>query len=374
MTKPRLVASGWLGLGLAAVLLCAPPAPAAVTFVFQYEDLTNGLNKGFADTNIVPDTTQTYGQVRRAATERAGRLLGAWFNQSATCIVAVSSTADPDNLGGCSSEASGAAVPGFVRSVTAKKIIEGINEMGSQPDMELSMNFVAPDDPAWDYSDAVASNRMDYVDTLVHEITHALGMLNSIGSGGGGLLEVGPGHPQKWLIWDRFLTDRHTNALVNAATRVFNPGQLATLTNDALFFYGTNALRACNGLLAQVYAPAEWSEGSSLCHVNTNYTTGTVMYFEGDPGPSSRLYCPTETGMLKDMGYDLNDSLAPTNITASQGAYAGKVALTWAAARSTWRPSVCPSVRASPGRGLSPFPTSSCRTWWRLRPSPTGWT
>lgn len=64
-----------------------------------------------------------------------------------------------------------------------------------------------------------------------------------------------------------------------------------------------DALRACNGRLAQIYALPDWSEGSSACHVNTNYSSGTGMYFEGDPGASSRLYCPSETGMLKDMGY-----------------------------------------------------------------------
>lgn len=351
----RMQLGWWLVITAAALL--APAAHAAVTFVFQYDDLTNGLNKGFADTNIVPGTSQTYGQVRREATERAGRFLGALFVNCATCIVDVYSTAEPGNLGGCSSEPSGGNQAGFCRSVTAKKIIEGINETGSRPDMELSMNFVDPEDPNWNYSDAVGADEMDYVDTLIHEITHALGMLNTVGPGGGGLLESGPGQPEKWLVWDRFLTDQQTNPLINASTYIFNSSRMNTLTNNGLCFFGTNAVRACNGRLVQVYAPARWSEGSSACHVNTNFSSGTVMYFEGDPGPSSRYYCPVETGLLKDMGFDLNDPLAPTNIAASEGLYPGKIVVTWSAAPST--PAVSNPVAYMVYRNTSRDPDSA---------------
>lgn len=348
--------AGWVSraLLLVSALAGAGTARAEVTFQFIYEDATNGLNKGFYDPTTVPGTARTLGEVRREATASAARLLGSYFYNSATVTVFTTSSAKAGLLGSCGSPGSGGTDPGFVRSVMAKKIITGMDDNGAEPDAQLTMNFVEPNDPAWDFSDSVPDDRVDYQDTLIHELTHALGFLNAVAPGGGGLLDLGSdaaGQPQQWYVWDQFLTDAGMNPLIDPTTFIFNLDRVNALVTG-LYFAGTNAVLANNGKPVEIYAPATWSDGSSASHVNINYSPKAVMYYIGDAGPGGRYYMPAESGIMRDLGYDVKDPSAPGNLSATQGTVTGKVVLNWRA--PSFNPAISNAVGYAVYRNLAP--------------------
>jgi len=324
-----MLAAAMAGL---ALLPLPPAARAEVVFQFTFADVQTNAAHGFNDPIIYPDGSgRTYGEVRRENTAAAARRLGMMFRHAATVTVYVTSSQIPGDLGACGSEPSGGQEPGFVRSIMAKKIIEGVDANGGQPDAELVINFIDAADPEWGYDDDIPDDKYDYQDTLIHELTHALGYLNAIGPGGGGMLEDQPAFaPQKWYAWDGFLTDAATNRLVNGATFEFDAARLPTLTNGAMFFYGPNSRQGNNGRLVPIYAPSPWSEGSSASHIDTNYPPIATMFWVGSQGRGCRGYMPAEAGIMADLGYDIMDVSAPGKLAASTN-LPDKVALSWEA-------------------------------------------
>ena len=73
-----------------------------------------------------------------------------------------------------------------------------------------------------------------------------------------------------------------------------------TGAGGGLYFIGPNAGSV------QLYTPGTWSSGSSLSHVNQ--LSGFVMNPFYGTGSGPRVLSATEVGILRDLGYTVNNS------------------------------------------------------------------
>lgn len=281
-SKPLIVA-GCLAFGF-----MAQPAQAALTFSFNY--LSPG--QGFDD--------PTFGAARKTALNEAAGLLGAYFtNYSANLTYDVtSSSIDEPRL---ASAGSGTfEVPGtFQQTFVQSKILSnGVDANGTDADGSIDWNFFE----AWGLTDTVSANEFDFKKVAMHELLHSFGFSGFLGANGG----TNPGQPETWATFDNFLTDASGNRLVST-DGIFDTSKLSALTggSGAVLFNGANAVAANGGVGVNIYAPAPFSDGSSLSHLDddTVELSQLIMASSVSEGLKSRELSALEIGILKDIGY-----------------------------------------------------------------------
>lgn len=157
------------------------------------------------------------------------------------------------------------------------------------------------------------AGQIDLVSVVLHEIGHGIGFLGSMsanndtqeGSYGFGSSTTDP------IIYDRFAEDGSGTALLNQL-QYPNPSnalyEALTGQRGGLFFNGTNAQGVNEGNRVRLYAPEEWTGGSSYSHLDQSTFTGTdnalmrpripSAFAIHSPGP---VFC----GMLGDWGWPL---------------------------------------------------------------------
>lgn len=166
----------------------------------------------------------------------------------------------------------------------------------------------------------------DFVTVAMHEICHGLGFTSSMeikdgrGKWGGSL--------GKARIYDTFLCTGQGHYLTDLNFYSNNSIKLAeALTSDNIYWSGTYATTANNGIPIKIYAPTKWSS-SSISHLDIMYarTENNVMayglggtlnadglgvtYYHGSPF--------IILGMLQDIGWSLKSTpTANENIEAT---------------------------------------------------------
>ena len=244
----------------------------------------------------------------RSALEAAANQLGAYFVVSSpvTLVFDVSGENSPesDTLASSGSDLISTA-NGFYRTVAQNKILTGVDSNGAQADGQISWNFGSD----WALGDAVGNTQYDFTSTAIHEMLHALGFLSYVD-------EAGWNGGRNWTTFDSFIVTSGGAKVIGEKDFRWNSANNSRLTGNGggLFFGGKNAVDAYGGLVP-LYTPDPWQPGSSMSHLDDNSFTGSnalLMNAATDTGPGVRVLSALELGILRDLGYTVIATPAPT--------------------------------------------------------------
>ncbi|HEX8551164.1 MAG TPA: Ig-like domain-containing protein [Abditibacteriaceae bacterium] len=300
---------------LGCSLWSAHSANAAVVNVTY----TDSAGEGFND--------PTLGAARRAAFEAAAGFWGGRLSST----VEIDVDAHFDSLGGASNSATLATCgpSGFLRdwgssaspfqasTFYPQALADKLAGKDLDPDdfdMEVTCNADVDNQTVlgatdWYYgTDGNRGGDIDFFSTVIHELGHGLGFIDTIDSNGAFLLDgVRP------AIYDRFLENGNIKL-----TSLTQSQRASALISTQLFFNGSQTRAANGGLAARLYAPAVLEGGSSVSHLDettfsgnnesmTPYATGLAH----DPGPVA-------SAIFRDMGWGVGASdTTPPVVTAS---------------------------------------------------------
>jgi hypothetical protein len=200
-------------------------------------------------------------------------------------------------LGGSSSP----LVGNYTRASTFTEYVwrDGVNytrPSGYYADMRIVYDTDAAGH-AWNFgADAPRANEIDFRSVVTHEIGHGLGFTSSYNSS-----------TDKWWLggvtaWDSWLRDDAGNQPAPDSTG--SPGNFNQLDNP-VWFVGPNAMAANGGSAVPVYAPATYTAGSSLTHLNESSYFNTLMTPSIALGEMVRTLSAVETGVLLDLGWNV---------------------------------------------------------------------
>lgn len=147
------------------------------------------------------------------------------------------------------------------------------------------------------------TGKYDLATIVLHEITHGLGFTGTMGVSGtlGGWGYDNPPVPE---AFDYFVYSASGNRVINSSVYPNPSTTLKSILTNPLYFNGPVERKANNGLKALLYAPATWSGGSSVYHLDPSNAAinalmepsiGTAMAIH-DPGPITE-------GILGDIGW-----------------------------------------------------------------------
>ncbi len=257
------------------LLRAACPAPAAVTFVF------NGID--------------TWPARAKTALEEAAEVVGNWFQDEGVVTISVSQSVKCDGtLGGAGSSAYSTNA-GFQYT---KAHLQALSNSVPAPHATFEANFCPKHN--WDYRNVITGRGADFRAMAMHELLHCLGWF--------GQLEADPRALTSWGIWDRYVTDSSSAALINPATFAFYAGKLSVLTavSSGMYFNGPYARAANNDQPARLQTLDPWDNGSSCYH---NAVRGSLMYMAGGGGGmEARSMSAVESAIMQDLGYTLTAS------------------------------------------------------------------
>lgn len=322
------------GAFLTAGLALGSSAQASLMFSFDYSG--NAAGVGFLDA--------TQGTARQNALTLAGtkfsELFGTYFSDSATIVMAVTSSDNPSSttLASAGSQLTWQGSTGFTLGEVVQQKLQsgGVTDLnGAAADGQVDVNFAN----LWelDYNTEPATNVYDFYSTLFHEFTHAIGFTSTISQAGRDVYGYGSEDPAvdagTWNKFDSFLVQCGGANVIDSSSRinqaVWDAASVGDGSPNGLCFNGGNAVLANGGNLIELYSPNPWAEGSSGSHLNTNnpqftgspQNLGSMMRHNGADGSyDTRSYSTIEVGMLTDLGYTRN--IPPTNNVPEPGTLA----------------------------------------------------
>ncbi len=185
------------------------------------------------------------------------------------------------------------------------------------------------------YDGIVPVGKVDLYTVVLHEVLHAMGFASLVAQDGKSKRWVNGTPSNLYNIFDQNLKFEGTSPLNNAPL-ITNSGGYNTIYNT--ISNPTNDLRSgCqnptpsgpdikfsggNNPLTYIYAPATWSNGSSLSHFQINCdgspTSQFVMNASITPGVARRIN-PEETKALCDLGYKLSGTYGTPTLDVGGG-------------------------------------------------------
>ncbi len=290
------------GLGLAL----ASPVGAAVTFSFNYLDVTG---VGF---NAVGQT----GIDRRAGLAQAGDYLaGLLTNYNATInLDVIGSETDDFSLAAAASNFN-APVPGNGFGDRGDVMIKILGGDSADPnpgaaDGSIFWNF---QDFNWEPLSDFQPGELDLISTAIHELTHTLGFVSDIFEDGSSFFDP-PGVATIWSPFDEFVADS-TGPIISDTTFIldstrWDAASVGGTGANGLLFDGPNAMAANGGNPVPLYSPTLWEDGSSGSHTDTDFFTGANLQLMNSEasvfeGLDLRVLSSIELGTLQDIGYTL---------------------------------------------------------------------
>ncbi|HEY5690847.1 MAG TPA: hypothetical protein VIS49_05260, partial [Cyclobacteriaceae bacterium] len=174
----------------------------------------------------------------------------------------------------------------------------------SSADIEASFNS---DYTSWYFgTDGVTPSGMfDFLTIVLHEIGHGLGITHAytvVGSNGT-ISSIFDNNP---VVYESFIENNQASKLVTNYTSP-SPELKEQIIGSNLFFSGPNVLAQNLNEKAKIYAPANYSPGSSIAHLDeTTYPPGNpnslmspqIGFAESIHNPG-----PIAMGILKDIGW-----------------------------------------------------------------------
>jgi hypothetical protein len=199
--------------------------------------------------------------------------------------------------------------------------LSGEDQSPGDPDIEATFNSEFED---WYFGtdQNPPFEKYDFTSVVLHEITHGLGFTSTMkveeGVGSWGIISQMEPYPKKY---DTFLTDSDLNEILSYEN---DSAELAAiLTSNDLFNRGVEAVLANNNRPVRIFSPVEFSQGSSVAHLDeflfTEDDPDSLMsptLFNGevqhDPGPVVR-------GIFRDMGWDTIETIHFAQFAAGGG-------------------------------------------------------
>jgi cysteine-rich repeat protein len=279
------------GASMLAAKNAASTETVAGTFTITYRDLEDGEGIGFADPELGPE--------RRATMRAVLSYLASVLDVPGTAdLVVMSSQTDG---GGALASAGPFLVPesGFQGGLVYEHLLTGVDPVRNAMDGTVTVDFGF----TWNSDlSAPEPGEQDLYTTLLHEVTHALGLL-SVAAPDGRSAVFNSGDRGLFSIYDSFLLRRSTDS------RLFLEGGEVNAMSDDLasgdvVFAGERA-RAALGVYPRVFAPSPFIEGSSIGHWSTANGFRSVMLPALPPGARRRNYRTWELQALADLGYDV---------------------------------------------------------------------
>jgi hypothetical protein len=318
----------------------------AIDFDFTYAGSVSGApaDVGFNDSNL------TLRNARRDAFEATARALGSWFDHDATLKITVLDDLNAGDLylasAGSPVRPSSQRADGFGNdnvAVTKVKTNGATDLNNSAADGTVTVNWSNNFELGNQTADFNFGEE-DFVATVAHELLHVLGFASNINNNGTSFIDRAVGS-KKWDSFDRFVTDKNQNVMINAGTFLldltrWNANKLngETSPNGGIFFSGPNAMAANGGQPVPIYSPDPFEPGSSYLHVNDNdpsisFNTHLMVAAGVRSVRNARVLHPVEFGMMKDIGLNVIQpsvsfaSTSSTELAEGIGSYSVSVAL-----------------------------------------------
>ena len=216
--------------------------------------------------------------------------------------------------------------PGTFYPIALANKLAGTDLKTSQSDISANFSSVRSD---WYFgSGATPAGKYNFTSVVLHELGHGLGMVGSEsytqGSGSWGYQSTLTStlYP---TIYDRFVVNGAGKRMLDTAT-FSNPSTTlgSFYTSGNLFVDGVQAKSANSDVSPQLYAPATWSDGSSVSHLDEmTYPKGnpnSLMTPKISSGESIYDAGPIVRGMFADMGWEIDNAprqellVSPTTI------------------------------------------------------------
>lgn len=251
-----------------------------ITFNITYQDVATGFNDPAS------------GAQRRARLEDALTYCASVINETGTLDVLVQ-TSQFDGAGFLAVGSTFFSGTPILQNGSAfSRLSTGVKPFDDTPEIRVQVDFghtynIGTGNPT--------NQQVDLLSVLIHEVTHALGFISTITSNGTSQIGI-------FTVLDG-LAQRTLNGvqLVSGDPPAF-AANVADLTSNNISFDGDEATAAF-GNVPPLYAPANFSTGSSISHFDNNIPGGAIMepFFGG--GEVKREYAPVEVGALVDLGY-----------------------------------------------------------------------
>ncbi len=183
-------------------------------------------------------------------------------------------------------------------------------------DTEADVEVIANPEINWDYATngVSARDKVSFVYTLIHEIGHGLGFIDSFDHETGTLM-----NDPVPFVYDRFL-NRTSNRNLAVMNRPDHEVRDDLVSND-LFFNGEAAIEASRRSIKplpmiKLYAPNPYEPGSSISHVDqdTYADIRTGLMAPRDFGVGTDKIDTLTLAIMKDLGYQLVPNAATTAV------------------------------------------------------------
>ncbi|MEC8474130.1 MAG: hypothetical protein VXZ38_05735 [Planctomycetota bacterium] len=305
--------SSLCGVCIAALWLVLPSdAEAGIVLQANYEDSSG---EGFYDS--------TLGQARRDAFEYALNIWGNALGPSHSGET-IKIDAEFNSLGGSSTSATlGQAGtdtyynlntnnPLIYHSALANHIVgydldtdesEGFATFNSDIDGGSVLSGYT-----WYYGtdNNAASNQIDFVSVVLHEIGHALGFSGLLQSDGNYFdfdsSSSGGSDPELFNQYDYYVVRKNSDGTYTPLRNLSASDRITAATNDNIYWGGAEGIAANGGVVPKLYAPSQWAQGSSYSHLDEDTFSLELMSPEQTAGTPHEISALT-LGMMYDMGW-----------------------------------------------------------------------
>lgn len=298
----RVYLGRWPGWLVVVALLFSPLARADIPVVPDWSGDEAG-NTGFFD--------PTLGATRRAVFVAAAAYVGSLFSPAypgETIRVKASfndfATNSPVGMGGPAGFTNnfGSTNPRYradtdytftlANHLAARDLIPG-----NTVEVDFNSNLAVKFDYGTNDTPALNSGLESLYTTVIHEIVHGIGFIDSINSTSGAF----DSFPS---AFDRLIVKGTNNPV--AYTSLSDAQRLAAITSDDLYWAGPLATAANGGLPIKLYAPNPYASGSSISHLDTTLfdPQGLLLLPQDSPLVKAQLSLTAlERAMLYEMGF-----------------------------------------------------------------------
>jgi len=287
-------------------LYVAPPAnfaaqPKSATFTIQY------LNAG--EVNYFGDVCVGWPAEAKEAFTYAANIWGTLLNSTVPIVISACwanmGTGGILGHGGARSyyrDFTGAPQASTFYPVAIANALYGSDLNSGTEEIVIAYNNQFTD---WYFGTGTCpSDKIDFVQVIMHEMCHGLGFIGSMSvSGGLGSWGIADGSSAYPVVYDRYTEDGSGIKLIAYAS-----GSVALynqLVSGSVYFNGANANAGNGGAKVKLYAPSTWSSGSSYAHLDEIFkgTVNGMMTYSADYGSTIHDPGPVTKGILKDNGW-----------------------------------------------------------------------